>query len=289
MTNPNYLLESFDQRWEEYRANLKICRVEFSEQAVHDLRVATRRLLAVLEIIRTFDSHPHLQKLRRGLKTQLDGFDDLRDVQVMLANISENIVTLPALEPFKKHLEKSEKSLLRAAEKQVHAIKSTVFNQPVLKVRAVLIALPTEELRSLLLQAVDHAYRLVQQRYGWIDPDLPAAIHSVRVAFKKFRYTIECVHPVLPGFPETQFKRMHDYQILMGNIQDKEVFLQALAKFSARHSELELKPVHRLYEQYFNQALSIYLDDKAELDTFWRANHAAEFPWSATQKKGQPV
>ncbi|HEX2698114.1 MAG TPA: hypothetical protein VHM28_10430, partial [Anaerolineales bacterium] len=42
------LLTSLDERWKTYRAQVKTCRKEFSEEAVHDLRVAARRLLAVL-------------------------------------------------------------------------------------------------------------------------------------------------------------------------------------------------------------------------------------------------
>jgi hypothetical protein len=34
-----------------------------------------------------------------------------------------------------------------------------------------------------------------------------------------------------------------------------------------------------MYETYFSQALTIYLDDKGELDTFWRAAPASNFPW----------
>jgi CHAD domain-containing protein len=285
----DFFLVPFDQRWAEYRANLDICRVGLSEEKVHDLRVATRRLLAVLEIIWIFDQHSCLKKLRRSLKAQLDGFDDLRDVQVMLAIISENIENLSNLEPFQQYLEKREKRLMRAAKKQVCAIKSTNINQRLLKVRESLMAQFIDDFPSRLLQAADKAYQKVKQRYGWIDPDLPATIHSVRVAFKKFRYIIECVQPVLPGFPETQFKRMRDYQTLMGNIQDAEVFLQALLKFSTRRTELELTPTHRLAEQRFSRALSIYLDHKEELYTFWRADPQSEFPWTSNSPKMELV
>jgi CHAD domain-containing protein len=279
MTETNFLLESLDRRWEQYRTNLKACRAEFSEEPVHDLRVGTRRMLAVLDIIRAVAPHPRVQKLRRLFKDQLDGFDDLRDVQVMLADISENIEGLPELLPFQGHLQKREKRLLRAAEIHVGEIKPSAINQRLLKVRQSLIAIPDEELSPRLVQAVDIAFSMVRQRYGWIDPDQPASIHSVRVAFKKFRYMIECIQPILPDFPESQFKRMHDYQTLMGDIQDAEVFLLTLANFSAHHTEHNLEPVHRMYETYFSQALTIYLDDKGELDTFWRVAPASNFPW----------
>jgi CHAD domain-containing protein len=284
MTEPNFLLEALDRRWEQYRTDLRVCRAEFSEEAVHDLRVDTRRLLSVLEIIRFIDPNPGVQKLRRVFKKQLDDFDDLRDVQVMLADISENIESLSELAPFQQYLQKQEKRLLRTAEAGVRAIKPTSMNHRLLKVREVLSAIPAEGLPLRLLQTVDNAYLIVRQRYGWIDPDQPASIHSVRVAFKKFRYMIECIHPVLTDFPEAQFKRMHDYQTMMGDIQDAEVFLLTLANFATRHTEFALDPVHRLYERYFSQALTIYLDDKGELETFWRATPETAFPWNMKPK-----
>ena len=62
------LITALDGRWENYRVQVKTCRREFSEEAVHDLRVATRRLLAVLDIARALDPNPRLQKTRRFLK-----------------------------------------------------------------------------------------------------------------------------------------------------------------------------------------------------------------------------
>ena len=41
-----FLLAALDQRWKNYRAELKRCRAEFSNEAVHDLRAAARRMLA---------------------------------------------------------------------------------------------------------------------------------------------------------------------------------------------------------------------------------------------------
>ena len=43
----SHLLSAYDLRWKNYRSQYKTCRIEFSEEAVHDLRVTARRLLAV--------------------------------------------------------------------------------------------------------------------------------------------------------------------------------------------------------------------------------------------------
>ncbi len=60
------LLEAIDQRWEKYREQIKTCRREFSEEAVHDLRVAARRLLALVDLIRAISPHPPPAKNSQG-------------------------------------------------------------------------------------------------------------------------------------------------------------------------------------------------------------------------------
>lgn len=284
-----FLSDFIDLRWEKYRADLETCRNEFTEVAVHDLRVATRRLLAAIELIRALDPHPRVKKMRRSLKNQLDGFDNLRDVQVMLADISKNIESLPELQPFQLYLQKYEKRLLHAAEKHVRAIKLSAFEKRLFKVRETLAAIPADDLPPRLLKAVDDAYLTVKQRYGLMDPARPATIHSVRVAFKKFRYMVECIQPTLRNFPGTRLKSMQNYQTLMGNIHDAEVFLDTLADFAARHDQFDPEPIRRSYEKTFIHTLSVYLEKKGKVDTFWRATPETDFPWMLKPKNQEAV
>src|SRR5688500_11304938 len=113
------LLSSLDERWKKYRGQYKTCRMEFSEEAVHDLRVTARRMLAILDIARGLTPHARVQKARRDLKDMIEELDELRDVQVLLVEISENIEFLPGLKPFQKSLKKREAKLLRAAYKHI--------------------------------------------------------------------------------------------------------------------------------------------------------------------------
>ena len=123
MNAQTLLLDSLNTRWDKYQADLKTCRREFSEEAVHDFRVATRRLLSLLDLLRAVMPDPRIQKMRRVLKDQLDNLDDLRDVQVLLADISETIHEIPALQPFQGYLQHKEKKLLRAAHKEIKSLK----------------------------------------------------------------------------------------------------------------------------------------------------------------------
>ncbi len=280
---PQLLLVSTDTRWDKYKSELKRCRNEFSNEAVHDFRIATRRMLALVQLLGMLNPHPRLQKLRRAFRDQLDSFDDLRDTQVMLAEISETVQEIPTLQPFQEYLQKSEERLLRSVKKKFKQIKPSDTAKQILKMRKTLEDRTIENIPIRMLQATDEAFLITQQRLGWVNSSDSATIHSVRLAFKKFRYLIEIIHPTLENFPEENFKRMNDYQGAMGKIQDIDILFQTLADFASSASTFDPKAVLRFYKQRHADAISAYIDDMRELNTFWRAAPDQPFPWENIQ------
>ena len=117
-----FLLEALDQRWKNYRAELKRCRTEFSNEAVHDLRASARRMLAFIQLLNTISPRPRLQRLNHAFKEQLEEFDSLRDTQVILAELSETLQELPQLGEFYSYLQEVEKELLKTLRKKLKVI-----------------------------------------------------------------------------------------------------------------------------------------------------------------------
>ena len=272
MNVPTLLLDSLNTRWDTYQAELKTCRREFSEEAVHDFRVAARRLLSCLDLLRALIQDPRIQKIRRTLKDQLDNLDDLRDVQVLLADISEMIHEISALHPFQEYLQHKEKKLLRAARKEIKSLKIADLSTRIRKLNKALETFTQTEPDTGLFSAVDEAYAVVKQRYALIDPIQPATIHRLRIAFKKFRYMIEIIYPTLENPPADYLKRMHNYQAAMGDIQDMEVALQELADFGEiAPADYDPDPIRSYYKDRHALALSHYIEDKGEVFTFWRS------------------
>lgn len=274
-----FLLQALDERWEKYRAELKRCRAEFSNEAVHDLRVASRRMLAFGRLMNSISPRPRLQKLNRAFKDQLDEFDDLRDIQVVLAEISETIQELPQLQEFQDHLQNVEKSLLKTLRKKLRVIDLFDVSKRIRRMREALKAEPNENFIGPAFQAVDGAYLITRQRRNWVNPAQATSIHRVRVAFKTFRYMVEIIHPILQDFPFENLKCMHDYQSLMGEIQDVEVIMQALADAPVQVSSFDPVPVRGYYEHCHAKAVSAYLERMDLLDTFWRPTPDQPFPW----------
>lgn len=279
MNAETVLLEAVDTRWKKYRSELKACRTEFSSEGVHDLRVAVRRLLAIFDLLRSVIQHPRIQKIRRELKDQLDHLDELRDVQVLLADISEFVHDVPELTLFREYLQKREEKLLRAARKQIKSLKTGSLTERVEKVYDMVKLLPDQYLKENLLEHVDDAYVRTMRYYALIDVEKPTTIHRLRIAFKKFRYIIEIIHPLLEKMPGGNFQKMHDYQGMMGDIQDMEVALQQLSDFSDMYPVADIDTIHIHYHARLKQSLFNYLDDKGELLTFWRIAPDQSFPW----------
>jgi CHAD domain-containing protein len=273
------LLDALDQRWKNYRAELKRCRAEFSNEAVHDLRGAARRMLAVIRLLNSISPRPRLQKLNRAFKDQLDEFNDLRDTQVILAEISETLQELPQLQEFQGYLQGVEKSLLKTLRKKLKVIDLFDVSKRVRRMRESLKTESNDDLGSQILQAVDDAFLITKQRQNWINPAQAATIHRVRIAFKSFRYMVEIIHPLLQNFPSENLEHMHDYQALMGEIQDVEVIMQTFADAPVRVASFDAEPVRRYYERRHARAISAYIEDMNQLNTFWRPAPDQPFPW----------
>jgi len=276
------LLEALDDRWRNYRMELKRCRAEFSNEAVHNLRVATRRMLALIQLLNSISPRPRLRKLMRAFKDQLDEFDNLRDTQVILDEVSKLIHELPQLNDFQKHLQFAEEKLLRKLRKEIKQLESSEISKRIRKTHVAIEAETNNDLSSQLMQVVDDVYLITQQRLGWVDLTRSATIHRMRIAFKALRYMIEIVHPLLNDFPIENLKRMNGYQSLMGEIQDAEVFAQKLADFSEHASFVDLEPARRYCERRHAVAISAYVAEQNQLATFWRSAPEQPFPWEKT-------
>jgi CHAD domain-containing protein len=273
------LLEALEACWENYRSELKNCRREFTEDAVHDLRVATRRILALIQLLNSISPHPRLKKMARAFKQQLDEFDDLRDTQVILGELSTILQELPQLDDFEQYLRSHEQQMLQDLQKLLKQRKTSEIAEWIQKTLDALEEDAPADLKTQTLDAVDDAFLAVRQRLGWVDVARSATIHRVRVAFKAFRYMVEIVHPLVKDFPSTLIKQMNEYQTLMGNIQDAEVFAGTLADFAAHAPFVDQDATQHYYEKRRSEAISAFVKAMDQLHTFWRPAPDQPFPW----------
>jgi CHAD domain-containing protein len=234
--NPNFppklaghLAESVRKARRRYRKRLDCCQKKFSEKAVHDLRVETRRILALLDLVEALHFDESLVKLRKTFKKRLDAFDDLRDTHVQRVFLKPLWPKFPEARDFNKHLCKCEKQLECEVSRKIKDTKNGGLNRKLKEIEKSLRKCaanpPNDGSVSQSQFLLGAAFRRVIVLRRQIQRNKPATIHRMRVAFKRFRYTAELLQPFLPSFTTKRLERMKDFQDAAGNIQDVSVLL----------------------------------------------------------------
>jgi CHAD domain-containing protein len=272
-----HLVQSLDRRWERFTKELVKCQRSFSEKTVHDLRVATRRLISTLDILRSVMPEGILRKPRRQLRRNLRAFSLLRDTQVQILATGGMVEEYPELKPFLTMLKVREQRQVSRLNRVVRQIKpaalrrsiatirrcvQTMFNEPVMQ----------DPLKAAVIGAAAAAFvRVVDLRTKALDGD-PPSIHNMRVAFKKFRYTMEAAQPLLHGVTDEVLKAMNDFQQRMGDIQDIEVLRDNVNAFASRWrrtSRTSMQRAQRELTRRRKAAIDLFLRTSGDLFQFW--------------------
>jgi len=270
-----YLGDSLNTQWRRYRKRLKRCQERFSEDAVHDVRVETRRLLSTLELLGAFLPESDIKKVRRALKRHLDTFDQLRDTQVQLGYVGRMAGTFPDAHTFYDWLRKREARFTRTTRKAVKRIKTKRLGRCLAafekEIRLQRKRITREQAFAIIRRAINLAFARVAHRCRHVRADDTKTIHRTRIAFKHFRYMVEALAPLLPAVTEDHRRALRGYQCMMGDIQDMEVLLAALDKF-VQKEEVNAASARRLKKElvrWRRMLIQIYLNAAGRLRRFW--------------------
>jgi len=212
-----------------YRRRLARCQKKFSEDAVHELRIETRRMLAMLDLLDALQVQGSLKKTRKEFKKRLDAFDELRDTHVQLSLLKPLCHDFPEAREFELLLLRREKKLTGQLHQDIEATKQARLERR-LKVLEKQLgksakAEPGKAGRSLAAAALKEAFARVVLLRRLVRRNNTKTIHQMRVAFKRYRYMSELLQPLLPSLAKKDLRRMQEYQSTMGDVQDMEVLL----------------------------------------------------------------
>jgi CHAD domain-containing protein len=270
------LAEALEERWTSYRKELRRCQEEFSEEAVHELRVATRRLLAQFVLLGCVAPSIGLDKARSSLKCRIAALGDLRDTQVQLGFLDQHAGSFPEIEPLRAWLRRRERRLARSAAKKVNRFRTKKFGKWIAAMTEDLAASAgnaraRKQLASAVARATADAFAEAVRRRQAIDLADLGTIHQTRVAFKRFRYLVESLSPGLTALTKRQLRALAYYQRRMGIIQDLEVMKRCVEKFARGHKKTEpaLRPFRRYLRQRRTRALRSFLKSADRLFEFW--------------------
>jgi CHAD domain-containing protein len=227
-----HLAESMGEMRRRYRKRLARCQKKFSEGAVHELRIETRRLLAMLDLLDALQVRDSLKKTRKEFKKRLDAFDELRDTHVQLSLLKPLCRDFPEAREFDLLLLRREKKLIGQLHQDIEAVKQARLERRLKalekELRKSAKAKPRKAGSSLAAAALGETFARVVLLRRLVRRNNTKTIHQMRVAFKRFRYMSELLQPMLPRLTKKRLRRMQEYQSMMGNIQDLEVLLAGL-------------------------------------------------------------
>jgi CHAD domain-containing protein len=281
------LAQSLDECWKRYRKTFRAAKSILTEKWVHDLRVALRRLDAVLDLTGMFLPHSHTVKVRRSLKRLVKHLSSLRDIQVQQRLVADLTKTYPELLKFQKHLVKQERVQIRALKKTVrrkHEKLANEFTKTFFQSRNLLRTFTPAETEQMIIGAVNKAYGTAIDAKRATESQDTSAIHAMRIAFRKFRYTVESAQPFLHDIPETVLARMQNFQNLMGNIQDVDVLFDTLARWGSKRGKRtrqKLAPIYQVVAQRRRSCIDEFVGEVDEIDSFWK--------FQSVEKRGPPV
>ena len=271
-----FLATSLRIRWKSYRNQIQECKKELSEISVHQLRLATRRLMSHLALVASVVSGDKASKARKQLKHHLKPLGKLRDTQVQRIFIEQQETRFPSLILVRDFLRQREHDLVKDIARKADLFKCRKMERWILDLCQELDYLcdnrVKRELFALdLLSATADAFRQAAFCRQTINPADVQTIHRTRVAFKKFRYMVEALSPDFTGLSKKQLRRLGNYQRRMGNLQDLEILQDCVAQFLRKHpdNESSLVPFNRYVHLLRGRALRSCLNHADDIFLFW--------------------
>ena len=265
-----WLANSLEERWQCYRQQLRRSRRRFSEDSIHELRVATRRLMALFTLLSCVPGGAFGENGRRVLKRQLKALNGLRDAHVQGIFLEQQMPRFTELFLVRDYLRRRERRLAKRVASMLDQFSTRELAKRVTSLCAELNRQSADARRQTQLLAVvmtgtAQAFVDVVARRRAIDPADLDTIHRTRVAFKRFRYLVESLSPAFTGLGQRELRALGIYQRRMGNLQDLEVVRHCLDRFAQDHAGLEdlLRPFCRQLQRRRARLLRSFLRSKS--------------------------
>jgi CHAD domain-containing protein len=208
--------------------------VALAPDPVHDLRVALRRCRSLADGIRTIDPDPAWKQMKKAGKCLFASLGELRDIQVMQDWVQrlgspDDPVTINLLD-FLRSRESELKATAAQALSEFDCKQWTRWAH-MLPRRASRLKPGSVVFRHLALEQLMEALRL--QR-GALRSRSVGAYHRLRIAIKRFRYTVE---NFLPQQHSAWKKDLKELQDLLGEVHDLDVLRDTALRVNAFLSE----------------------------------------------------
>lgn len=234
------------ERWEHLQRQRQIVLLQPGIDEIHDLRVSSRRLRAVIDHLEPFLGPEPVRRMRRPVRRLTRLLGELRNLDE--AQLYFHRLDLAGLKPLLV-------TLKQQRHKESAAVCSYLADMDCTKLerhmRAAAAALKAQDDGRELLALLAERNMLL---YGHVHGQLSVALgadcenerHGLRIAIKKWRYFNELLACLLDRDLDGLLEQLRQYQSLLGEINDIRVFGVLLESESRVSSETRRKAEERL-------------------------------------------
>ena len=236
-----FLREALDKRWKTFRKRLRKglpYRPKRIDEAVHDLRTASRRLLSVLAAVERIGARKAARRLARRVDEILGRLGALRDLTVQreLSSRLEIPTGRRALQRFGRAIEPDFRRSARKARRQLDHEDLAALRRDRRRIRRRLRR-HHEKGRDAsgereVMKAIRSSFSELRARRKAVDPTRLETLHRMRVGLKGFRYLMEILKPLVPGASKDALEALHGLQTNMGDLHDLEVLSSSLVEYA---------------------------------------------------------
>jgi CHAD domain-containing protein len=228
-------------------------------EAVHQFRIAVRRLRAVLQLFRPVLQQGWFNRYRAELRLLSRTIGAVRDCDVLWQNI---IDASPELDPLLRDALAPVYDGLMERRRREHDEASAWLSAPryqaltqALPAAAVRPGMPSSSIRALLPELVQPLVRAVQRAGAKLNQrSRPGAFHRLRVKIKPLRYTLEMLESGEGGWPHKAVRRLKAMQETLGAQHDLVIAMAWLQEFAAsaalsRQTLLAVGALHQVFHR----------------------------------------
>jgi CHAD domain-containing protein len=200
------------------------------DEAIHDLRVAIRRLRTLLKLARPVFGRFHADAVRAAFTAVHRATGALRDEEVLDETLDALTSDSPAVTAWKARRRTRERSLRKGV---IDRIRSGELARA-RKLLSALVTLPVIPKRDrpaakLARRAVERARRNVERKRDAPTED-GVRLHDLRIAYKELRYASELLAEALPADLAAMAEPAAKFQKRLGEIHDADMALAALKR-----------------------------------------------------------
>jgi CHAD domain-containing protein len=217
-------------------------------EAVHDMRVATRRMRSALRLFKPFFAADALRPFKRRLRRIALALGEVRDLDVFMEKARlylhdhPEVDLSPLMAAWEVQRQQARCALIEQMDSKGFGRFVTEFHAFLTTPGMGAIPLPgpadatAYQVRHIAPRVIYEHYEQVRAYDAVLDGASLLTLHALRIAFKRLRYTVEFFQEVLGPEAKPVIKEIKTMQDHLGDLNDTRVEGEVLREFVDRHN-----------------------------------------------------